>query len=300
MNHQYLLKHPELFQYVIGINYKQFQELLPLFVVTLSRSDTIRAWSKERVRIPGGGRKPTLKTTEEKLFFILLYYKTYPTFRFAQAIFGLDKRNVQLWMRYLQAILFETLDYELELPKRKVRHMDDWLEVCPQLAEFLVDATERPIQRPKDNHAQKEYYSGKKKQHTVKNQVFVSPRTKRILAVSDTVEGRCHDKKLFDDDPISAFLPSGAVGMADKGYEGVGHPLLSMVIPKKKPPGRELTIEEKHNNKTISSIRVHVEHPFSYMKHFNILSHKYRSRIEAADLPFKTIAAIYNFTRVPT
>lgn len=178
--------------------------------------------------------------------------------------------------------------------------MDDWLEVCPELLEFLVDATERPINRPSDNHVQEEYYSGKKKQLTVKNQVFVSPKTARILAVSDTVEGKRHDKKLFDDDPMSMFLPPDAVGMADKGYEGVKHPFLSMIIPKKKPPGRELTVEEKANNRTISSVRVSVEHPFAYMKHFNILSHRYRSRIERADLPFKTIAAVYNFTRVPT
>lgn len=300
MNHQYLLKHPELFQYVIGITHEQFANLLPLFMIILNKEGVNRAWSKQRIRIPGGGRKPTLKTTEEKLFFILFYYKTYPTFRFAQAIFGLDKRNVQLWMRYLQGILFETLGYELELPKRRVRHMDDWLTICPQLLEFLVDATERPINRPSDNHVQEEYYSGKKKQHTVKNQVFVSPRTKRILAVSDTVEGKRHDKKLFDDDLTSMFLPPGAVGMADKGYEGVYHPFVNMIIPKKKPPGREFTTLEKANNRTISSIRVSVEHPFSYMKHFNILSHKFRSRIKEADLPFKTIAAIYNFTRVPT
>jgi len=284
----------------LGITHKQFVNLLPLFTAALGKAEVKRAWSKKRIRIPGGGRKPTLKTVEEKLFFVLLYFKVYPTFRFAQVIFGFDKRNVQLWMRYLQAVLFETLGYELELPKRRIRHMDDWLTICPQLTEFLVDATERPINRPSDNQVQKEYYSGKKKQHTVKNQVFVSPTNGRILAVSDTVEGKRHDKKLFDDDQTSMFLPPGALGMGDKGYEGISHPFLNMVIPQKKPPGRELTVEEKANNRTISSIRVRVEHPFSYMKHFNILGHKYRSRIERADLPFKTIAAIYNFTRVPT
>lgn len=300
MNHQYLLKHPELFQYVIGITHEQFVSLLPLFAASLGKAELQRVWSKKRVRIPGGGRKPTLKGTEEKLFFILLYYKTYPTFRFAQAIFSLDKRNVQLWMRYLGEILFETLGHELELPKRRIRNLEDWIEVCPELAEFLVDATERPIQRLKDQNKQERYYSGKKKIHTVKNQVFVSPTNGRILAVSDTVEGKRHDKKLFDDDPISMYLPPGAVGMADKGYEGISHPFLSMVIPKKKPPGRELTVGEKANNRIISSIRVKVEHPFAYMKHFNILSHKFRSRIGEADLPFKTIAAIYNFTRTLT
>ena len=38
----------------------------------------------------------------------------------------------------------------------------------------MMEDPERPIQRPKDVEAQKAYYSGKKKQHTVKNNVMVN------------------------------------------------------------------------------------------------------------------------------
>jgi len=300
MNYHYLLKHRELFQYAIGITYRQFHEMLPTFSTALRKAEQAKAWRKKRLRIPGGGRKATLRTDEKKLFFILWYYKVYPTFRYAQIECGFDKRNIQLWIRFLQQVLFSALGYELELPKRKIRNRGEWLDVCPQLSEFIVDSTERVIQRPQDKEKQTEYYSGKKKHHTVKNQMIVDPKTKRILAVSDMVEGKRSDKRLFVEDPLYTAIPPGAHGRADKAYVGIlEHPFLTWTIPKKKPRGGELTVEEKEMNKQISKIRIYVEHPNAYMKHFNILSNRFRSRPETAELPLKTIAAIYNFTRPP-
>lgn len=312
MNLNYLLKHPELFQYAIGIKFNQFNELLPKFSVTLRKAESKKAYSKPRVREVGGGRKATLNSDYQKLFFILFYYKTYPTFRFAQVLWGFDKKNIQLWVNFLAPILFSALGFELSLTRRKkISRFSLWLEEYPQLEEFIVDATERAIQRPKDNKEsnilQSDYYSGKKKHHTVKNQILVSPQTKKILAVSGTVKGTIHDKRLFETDPLLLYLPDNSTGMGDLGYLGTEHktinPHLTMVLPQKKPPGKELTESEKANNKAISSIRVRVEHPFSYIKHFNILSGRFRGRVDNQqnlDLPIKTIAAIYNFTRPPT
>lgn len=305
-NHQYLLKHPELFQYVIGINFNQFNELLPKFSVSLRKAEIKRAYSKRRVREVGGGRKAKLLDDYQKLFFILFYYKTYPTFRFAQVLYSLDKRNIQLWVKFLAPVLFNALGYELSLKvRKKISRFDLWLEEYPQLSEFIVDCTERLIQRPKDNKLQAEYYSGKKKTHSIKNQILVSPITKRILSVSDSVAGTVHDKKLFEVTPLLPFLPENSTAMGDLGYLGCDelNPRLKMILPQKKLPGRDLTDSQKLNNKAISSIRVRVEHPFSYLKHFNILYQKFRGRVtnqQNLDLPFKTIAAIYNFTRPPT
>ncbi len=298
--YQYLLKHHELFQYAIGITYIQYQELLPKFSRALRKAEYENAWKKKLIRQPGAGRKATLKTDEEKLFFILWYYKVYPTFRYAQIEYRFDKRNIQLWVWYLEQVLFSALGYELELPKRKIRNHGEWIDICPELADFLVDSTERAIQRPKDNEEQRKYYSGKKKHHTVKNQIFVHPWTKKILAVCETVEGKRSDKTLFIDVPLYTMIPPGAKGMADKAYIGIEHPFLTWTIPKKKPKGKELSDEDKESNKQISKIRIYVEHPNAYLKHFNILSNRFRSRIDKTELPLKTIAAIYNFTRPPS
>ena len=291
----HLKKHPQSLQYLVGINYSQFKLLLPKFSLALRQTET--SWLKQpRLRAVGGGRKPTLQSDFEKLLSILFYYKVYPTFRFAAVLFDLDKRNCQIWVRRLETVLEQTVNYQLALPVRRVSHFRHWFEVCPQLREFIVDCSERQIQRP--NKANQEfYYSGKKKYHTVKNQILVHPRSGKILAVSQTVEGKRHDKQVFVDDPVFFKLPPGARAVGDSAYQGVHHPFLRLLTPTKKPPGKELEEMDKHNNRSISQIRVRVEHPLSYLKHFNILSQKFRSKISRADLPFKNIACLYNFSR---
>jgi hypothetical protein len=44
-----------------------------------------------RKRAPGGGKKHTLSLLEEKLFFILYYFKTYPTYDVLAADFDVDR-----------------------------------------------------------------------------------------------------------------------------------------------------------------------------------------------------------------
>lgn len=299
MNYIYILKHKELFPSVIGITYKQFESVLPKFSYALRIAEHKKAYEKKRQREVGGGRKPTLATDRQKLFFILFYYKVYPTFRFAQTIFEFDKRNIQCWKEFLEPVLFAALGYELELPETRVNGLTGLLTVCPALSQFIVDATERPVRRPKDPKGQTKYYSGKKKRHTVKNQITIHPKSKRILSVSLTVEGKLHDKKLFERDPTVLRVPPKAKGLGDSGYEGARgvNPFISFVTPFKKPRGKELSLSQKTTNKTLSSVRVRVEHVLAYMKHFNILSHTFRNRIPKADQSFLNIACLYNFTR---
>jgi len=301
MNYHYLLNHKDLFPYIIGITYKQFELILHKFSPALRSAEHKKAYAKKRLRIPGGGRKPTLKTDRQKLFFILFYYKVYPTFRFAQCIFHFDKHNCLRWKEFLEPVLFSAMGYELELPTVRIKCFKQWIEICPLLKEHIVDASEREIQRPKDNEKQEHFYSGKKKRHTVKNQIRVNFQTKKILSVSSTVEGRRHDKKLLEDDPLIVKIPPGAVVMGDSGYQGAGdiHPAhwIKFVSPKKRPKGEELTPSDKETNRFISSVRVSVEHPFAYLKHFNILKNTFRNRIEKAHLPFVNLACVYNFTR---
>ena len=295
-NLSHLCTHPDVFQGVTGIKYSQFQELLTKFSPVLRHHEQL--WLKQpRLRLPGGGRKPTFKSDVERLFFILFYYKTYPTFRFASALFGIDKRNVQIWARRLESVLVATIGYELTLHTTRVRNFDHWFQICPRLQEFIVDCSERLIRRPKDKADWQFYYSGKKKRHTVKNQILVDPRYKRILSVSGTVEGKRHDKQLFEDSWIYTRIPRRAKALGDSAYQGVHHPFLRLSVPQKKPPNQELSEEMKAQNRLISQVRVRVEHPLSYLKHFNILSQVFRGQIHRADLPFKTIACIYNFTR---
>lgn len=299
MNYQYLITHKELFPYAVGVTYQQFLLILPKFVSALYHQEQKRLYSKKRLRVPGGGRKPTLKTTKQKLFFILFYYKVYPTFRLAQILFELDKSNCLYWKKLLEQVLFVALGYELALPKVKVKSVIGYLEICPSLRNFIVDATERRIQRPRDQQIQEFYYSGKKKYHTVKNQLIVSAKTNRILAISDTVEGKLHDKRLMEEDGMIYRAPPKAYALGDSGYLGARkvHPWVRFVTPVKKPPQKKLSLVQKQTNKSLSQIRVRVEHTLSYLKHFNILSGTFRGKVITSHQPFVNLACVYNFTR---
>lgn len=308
MNFEYLLNHKNLFPSIIGITYYQFSCLLPKFSKHLRIAEKSKALSKSnRLRNPGGGRKSKFNSDASKLFFILFYYKTYPTYRLAQVVFELDIHNLFYWKAFLEPVLHDSVSYQLELPIAKARFLHQLIEVSPGLREFITDATERPVQRASNQSTQENFYSGKKKSHTVKNGIYVNPRTKKIIAVTDTYLGKTHDRKIMDEDPNMTLIPPGSKGMGDSGYQGVGvdNPRLKFVTPKRKPPGKELSTSQKDTNRQISSIRVKGEHPFAYLKHFNIL--KYTSRIKfnklsendylkKQDLPFQTLACIYNFS----
>lgn len=298
MNYQYLSKHPELFPAVLGINHQQFESILPKFSFALREAEHKKAYEKERLRAPGGGRKSTFKTDRQKLFFIFFYYKVYPTFRLAQMIFELDKKNCLYWKSFLEAVFFSALGYQLSLPKIKVKGLTGVLEICPSLKSFIIDASERRIQRPKDS-LQNQYYSGKKKCHTVKNQIMINPFNRRILSVSRTVEGKLHDKRLMEEDGMIYYAPPKSRALGDSGYQGARktNPLIEFVTPLKRPPKGQLSKTQKLTNKTISGIRVRVEHALSYLKHFGILAQTYRGEIKSAHQPFVNLACVYNFTR---
>ena len=66
---------------------------------------------------------------------------------------------------------------------------------------------ERPIQRPKNPERQRQFYSGKKKRHSIKNNLIIERRTRKIKGLSTTCEGKKHDKRLADEQALR--FPSG-------------------------------------------------------------------------------------------
>ena len=106
---------------------------------------------------------------------------------------------------------------------------------------FAHDGTERRIVRPQDPAQQTECYSGKKNDHTVKNVLLVdTPLT--ILFLSDTYGGRVHDKRIADATPYP--LPTGSGLLQDLGFLAFTLPQVDILMPTKKPRGRELTLEQ--------------------------------------------------------
>jgi len=153
-----ILKQDRQIRAMTGLNRKAFESLLPSFEEAYQQM----LEKKRRWRTLGGGRKATLKTSADKLFFILLYCKCYPTFDLMSVLFGFDRSCAHDWVHRLGQILETALGKKQALPERKIHSIEDFLAKFADIQEVIIDGTERPVQRPKDAEQQKEHYSGKK------------------------------------------------------------------------------------------------------------------------------------------
>ena len=267
---------PNLLRAFAGLSPEGFQSLLPAFQKayeeSLDERDKQREKPRERKR--GAGIKPRLLSTEDKLLFILFYFKIYPIQEVQAYIFGMSQPRANIWIQKLSPLLDKALGHKAELPARKAKNLEEVLRSSPGL-EFIIDGTERPIQRPKDPQRQSKNYSGKKKRHTVKNNLIVERKSKKIKGLSPTFEGKKHDKEIMDE--WGVHYPKGSKLWKDTGFQGYEPCNVETHQPKKKPRGKELTSEDKTKNKFISSIRVKVEHAIGRAKVFHIVSDIYRN-----------------------
>jgi hypothetical protein len=283
---------PGIFKSLTGLTVSEFEALLPSFG---------RAWETfveetfehgNRQRAYGAGRKAALATLNDKLLFILVYFRQYPTQAVQGYLFGMGQAQANEWVHRLTGLLKQALGDELQLPERRPAKLGEVLSACPELV-FLIDGTERPINRPKDGDRQKRYYSGKKKRHTVKNNV-VTDRRGKVLYLSGTYEGKKHDKKIADEEGHG--FPEGSRLLQDTGFQGYRPPGVTIVQPKKKPRKGELTADEKIINRATSSLRIGVEHTIGGVKRCQIVAVKFRNRVvNFVDDVMETACGMHNF-----
>lgn len=114
-----ILKQDRLLRAVTGLNRKAFEALLSDFAQAYWQSLAITDGSRKRAF--GGGRKATLQTMEDKLFYSLFYCKCYPTFDLASILFNFDRSQAHEWTHRLLPILETALGQKLVLPERKLR-----------------------------------------------------------------------------------------------------------------------------------------------------------------------------------
>jgi hypothetical protein len=289
-----LANKPRIFQNFTGLAPAAFAALLPAFTsayATLRQTrDAQRATPRRRQA--GAGRHAILLTSADRLLFILFYFKFYPTQEVQGFLFGISQPQANVWVHLLTPVLNTALGAEQHLPARKTRSMRELLEACPDL-EFIIDGTERPIQRPRDAERQKQCYSGKKKRHMIKNIVISEKRTKKIKALGRTRAGKTHDKSAADDEEYQ--FPPGSTLFKDTGFQGYEPANITTRQPKKKPRNGSLTDEERATNQIISRERIGVEHSIGGAKVYRIVRDVYRNhRRDYDDLVMETACGLHN------
>lgn len=281
------IKSDRLCKSLTGLTVLEFTELVGSFEKNLLEVRIKR--KPDRLREMGGGRKGQLVRVEDKLFFILMYLKCYPTYDVLGWIVDFHRTRACQQVLFLLPVLEQTLGRQLVLPKRQISSPEEFIKLFPGVKEVFGDATERRRQRPVSQKRQKKLYSGKKKSHTRKN-VILSDERNRILVLTKTKSGRRHDKRLADKENLFQNLPAEVTALVDTGFEGIQHYHPNTLIPEKKirkskhnPAPPPLTREQKESNRLISSFRVLAEHAISGIKRYNCLQHTYRNKIDNMD-----------------
>lgn len=136
--------------------------------------------------------------------------------------------------------------------------------------QLLVDSAEQPRNRPSEPEQQKIYYSGKKKQHTIKSQFVSLSEAQDIVDVEVGLPGATADINIFRNQQ-KKFHPQQGFG-GDKAYQGGKN----IKTPHKKKRNQELSESQKQENKVFSSKRIYIEHLIRLVKIFHIVSQRFR------------------------
>lgn len=308
MDFKRLLHKPNLFARIFGIKLDKFLILKEKMSLIWDREEEKRLCGKLRKRAIGGGRKYKLETIEEKVLLILFYYRHNVTHEVLGFIFGFDKSNVTRLVNKMLPIFEQAADPSLKTylkniqqEAKKISNPIEFFRKFPGFRKLIVDATEQRKLRSCDNEKRKKDFSGKKKMFANKTQIIIDAH-QRIVDVSQRYSGSIHDKKIFNTDGSAYKIPKHSRLLGDLGYFGAPkeYPDINMVLPYKKPKGKELFSEQKKFNKQHSKERVSVEHVIGREKKFRILSDVYRGREESYNQIFRNIAALVNLNYCST
>lgn len=282
----YIRTYPQRTKRLLGIDYPQFLQLLEQAQLKQTEQQAEIERQKIRVNAKGGGRKPLLSIDAE-VCMCLFYLRHYPTFEVLGLQFGVSKTEandtVHYWLRILRVLLPASLLEQVEAHSSDYALVQEWLSEL----QLIVDSLEQARERPGDNEEQRSYFSGKKQQHTFKSQIVTLPLGKDLVDVSAGAKGPTSDINLFRERQ-SRFAPGQGFD-GDKAYVGAQN----VQTPHKKPRGKELTEQQKVENKEFSSTRrIFVEHVIRLLRIFRIARERFRLHPDTYEQVILTVCGL--------
>jgi DDE superfamily endonuclease len=276
---------PSAFRALTGMTAAEFEALLADFLPAQARlrgASQVNGEGRPRRRAYGAGAKANLDD-RHRLLLALVWLRVYPTYELLGLFFGLHKRNAQLHARAVLAVLDTLPDFPFDRPgadRRALSTPDQVMAAFPAVR-LVIDAKEQRVNRPGASHdAQKPYYSGKKKCHTLKTQLAVGPDGLIESISGSRPGGATHDLTLLRGSGLLEALGEGEAAMMDKGYVGIAntHPGVPVVLPFKAARGRPLTAGQEAHNRVVARHRVVVEHAIAQLNRFTALRQVFRGR----------------------
>ena len=289
---------PKSFPALAGLTREEFDRLFVAFETAVeahrAASTHTKRGTHKRRRAAGAGH-PHALDTRTRLLLALVWLRVYPSYELLGWLFGLDKSNAWHNTQDVLEVLDTMTDFPFDRPdpqRRKLQTAEAVMEAFPEV-QVIIDAKEQAFRRPSGWDRQKPFYSGKKKRHTLKNQVACTP-VGRIVSVSTTAPGRTHDLTVLRYNGLLDRLPTGAGVMTDKGYIGVSADAgaQAVVIPIRASKNHPLTDEQKASNRVINGCRVVVEHVNAQLSRFQVLRQTFRSVFGRHTRAFRVVALL--------
>jgi len=281
----YIQNYPHRAKQILGISYEQLQSLLNCVIQRHQEIKTKQESRKIRINAAGGGR-PEKLVIQEQVCLCLFYLRQMPTFQVLGMLFGVSKTEANDTFHYWIPILRDILP--ASLLEQVSNNESDLLFVQEVLTNFrlLVDSLEQPIYRNSDQKEQQKYFSGKKRQHTLKSLMIGMPEGKDIVEVEVGVPGPTADIKLFR--TSQGQFDKSQPFSGDKGFQGGEN----ITTPHKRKPKRELTQQQKNENQALSSNRIFIEHLIRLLKIFRIASQRFRLKLETYEQIILTVCGL--------
>jgi hypothetical protein len=227
-----------------------------------------------------------------------VYYRLYITYTPTGFLFDLDQSNICRDIQKIESLIKQCLLIPQKLYKitTRLRTPDEVEKYFPGFLSF-IDCTEQQIPGPAvDKKRKKDYYSGKKKKHTVKTQFIVNNRG-IIIHKTDHKKGRRHDYDVYKKNH-SVTLPKQVVNVFDLGYLGVekDFPEQKSSLPnRKKRNHEELSQEEIDYNQSHSKKRIVIEHTICRLKKYGIMTDIFRNRLKKYNRISDIVSGLINY-----
>lgn len=277
LRHGRLSGYPRVFLAMTGLRVGEFDALARELLPQYGAAERERLSRVGRRRAIGGGHRFALPPRDQ-LLLTLVWLRQYPTQVVLGYLFGVDastvSRAVARWLPLLAAAGRAT--FRLPDPGRRSRRtLDALLADTPALA-VLIDSFEQRVQRPRDRAEADRYYSGKKRQHTLKSQVSVDEQRGTVVDVSASVPGPTSDLTLLRQSGVLARLPAGVGGLGDLAYVGMAADHPRTATPRRKPRSKPRPPEDVAYNRAFARRRVGVEHTIGRMRRYRALDQRDR------------------------
>lgn len=212
----------------------------------------------------------------------LEYWREYRTYFHIGSSWGVSESTVCRIVRWVEDHLMQCGQFRLAGKKQLVRGFGK-----PQVV--VMDVTETPIERPQ--RRQRQFVSGKKKQHTLKCQIVLELDSGQIIC-RFFGKGRRHDFELYQASGVR--FAAETESLQDKGYQGIQKLHPNSCLPHKKPRGGQLTGAQKADNRALARRRVVIEQVNRCLKIFRILKSVTATAVVA--LAYAVILLLHSIT----